>query len=748
MIGPPALPDSRDLGRAVPRGAVATLCALILALPTGLAIGHQAKLDSQGRWIHHHTTEYTTCNNIDQNADLETQASNARNNWGWNDGNPISVLRLPPQTECHPGSGAEAHIQLIDGNYGNTGWRASSMDDANPSANAAYHGRHTHIAFNLSASWFNYTNYDRRALVCRELGQVLGIERVFSGQWAAHAADNDCMSFGGSPPDQVSKDENAISFTYTDRALLNGHSATTLGANYSAGAHEISMTLSGSLMDRIALRGSLTGDSYSLQVVAKPGSASPPVGVERLEALIDGVPMSGYPVLQPCSSGACEIERTINVDTSGLPDGPHVLTLRAVDALGLPASRTVEFEVDRSGSIFHAWEVTDNPAQGGATLLEQWGDPATDQSRVEDDDTVTTRAPLPCSSGPGTCMTMRQLSTVGQSSAYVEYAGVDSQDRRIEGRAPMLDTVRGMGSPIATGSLASLLQTWQVPPSGHGETVELYESTEAVLPDEASMTSETTPLSQVRHRVWVDAATGLPLRTEVLNSSGTLVGRTFTTYDPQRLTAGQLSDSHFAVPKPPSTVLEKRVHLYPQAVSTVTDAGTGLIFSGYSLGDEPVLGGRSYCLASVAKVSTIEPATSLPSGPGEDLPAASRSHETVVDYAYNELPANAQCNVGRAPTGSPDLQVMSELAGAPETATTYSEYKQEAEAIASGDPGGVFRATLGGTSTSAYAVPVPNPDLSAADNLSALAEDGVTQVTITGDLADAEVEAAIGGLVR
>jgi hypothetical protein len=358
---------SRDDRIEMPKGAVALLCAAILALPAGLAIAHNPKFDSGGGWIHHHTTSYATCNYINQNADLELQGTNARQHWmslsQTSNGSTygLSDVSLPSQSDCHPGGGNQTHIQLQDAYYGNTGWRASSTDEQG--ANAYYHAVHTHINFNLSASWTGYTGYDRRALACKEIGQVIGVERVFSGEWAGHGANNDCMSFGGSPSGQVSKAENASNYTYTDKS--GAHSRDLLNQRYRD--HAVDLSVEGPLADADSQL--LEDVQYDLWI-----DASSPAGMQRLAVLVDG--QEAVVVAEPCplDDEDCAEDYVFEFLTADYSPGSHTIKVVATDAMGGSASETFTVQVG-SGPVDdeQPFDATPAPVDGSGPGCTPFG---------------------------------------------------------------------------------------------------------------------------------------------------------------------------------------------------------------------------------------------------------------------------------------------------------------------------------------------------------------------------------------
>ena len=230
----------------VPRGPVIVLCALLLALPAAFAAGHELRYDAQDRWVHHHTTDYTTCNDIDQDSNLRAKATEARQDW--HALRDETGVRVPPQAACHPPSNDDrVHIELKDGYLGDTGWRASVHDSTVNNAPAGYHARHTHALFNLSDFGPNVTNYVKRTLACRSIGEAMGVQRAPGDE----GANNDCLSFNGNI---------GATDAYTNQP--GPHSVDRLAEAY--GDHGPELDLSGPLHEAAAAERILDERSYEI----------------------------------------------------------------------------------------------------------------------------------------------------------------------------------------------------------------------------------------------------------------------------------------------------------------------------------------------------------------------------------------------------------------------------------------------------------------------------------------------------
>lgn len=218
----------------VPRGAVALLCALVAGPPVAMALAHSPYLDSQGRWIHHHTTSYSYCNAINADPGLRDRANEAATAWE-NATKPSSsepaIIAFPGgTTSCHP-SGADAkHLQLQDGSFGDTGWRVSAFNSSTASENAGFHATHTHVNFNNDTIGSSWDGYEKRAIACKGIGQAIGVKPIAETQWASESTNNDCMSFINR--DQKRESLYPSSFTYSDKP--GPHSQTLVVERYAS----------------------------------------------------------------------------------------------------------------------------------------------------------------------------------------------------------------------------------------------------------------------------------------------------------------------------------------------------------------------------------------------------------------------------------------------------------------------------------------------------------------------------------
>lgn len=344
-------------GRHVPIPLVVVACAAVLSFPAALAIAHQARTLG-GLLVHHHTENYLTCNAIDGNNELKWRADDARKDW-----QNLTMLRLEWTNDCDP---ADSKIKLMDGYYGDTGWRASSIDNDNSNHNAGHHPTiQTRLKFNLSKI-ANWNGFKKRTLACREFGMIIGVQRLSSSQVAGHGGSppNDCMSFRPSE-----SQTSGVDYANVPKA----HSTDLVDQIYTDHRPQIEL-LPGAFKDAIDSGLSLTDTSYEIAVEASDGPyAAPDAGVESVEVEIDGeqVVQRTEPCLTP---GQCALTLEEPLEAANLSDGQHTVSVKATDELGLEGEEVFPVTVDAA------------PPPMNITI--RWIDPATGQ--VFDDPNIDT----------------------------------------------------------------------------------------------------------------------------------------------------------------------------------------------------------------------------------------------------------------------------------------------------------------------------------------------------------------------
>jgi hypothetical protein len=331
----------------VPRGAVLVLCGAIVLPPAGMALSHSLEYNGYSKWIHHHTRAYTICNGFTTTGQEGFFDPGELSIADWDtkmrQGSP--AVTFTEQATCHPTSGTPADLQLQDVSYGDVGWRASDFDDSDSTANAGFHSTHTHLKFNIAQIPNGYGSSNRRALVCRQIGLAVGIDRVRDDQWTAEknavgGNGNDCMSFGGDPSAQTAKWENASNYTYDK--LPGDHTQQKLTAQYAADGPSVP-PFTGSLWTASQQSTTLTQPSYDLHVAATGG---PDVfsGIRSIEIKVDGAVQGQTPVWT-CTSVPCSRTRDWTFTTTAFAPGQHTVEVNVTDQgepghAGLSTSRS------------------------------------------------------------------------------------------------------------------------------------------------------------------------------------------------------------------------------------------------------------------------------------------------------------------------------------------------------------------------------------------------------------------------
>lgn len=132
---------------------------------TTSAYANNAWYDGAGNWIHQHTRNFNSYNEINESTVIYWTYEYARQDW--HDRTTLNFW----QSGSHSGN----IIHADDGWFGLTGWAGL--------ASSAYHTTHSHVIYNL-----NYlgNNTYSRAVACQEIGHVAGLQH----------ASGDCMGAG------------------------------------------------------------------------------------------------------------------------------------------------------------------------------------------------------------------------------------------------------------------------------------------------------------------------------------------------------------------------------------------------------------------------------------------------------------------------------------------------------------------------------------------------------------------------
>jgi hypothetical protein len=328
---------------------------------------------------------------------------------------------------------------------------------------------------------------------------------------------------------------------------------------------------------------------------------------------------------------------------------------------------TAELLLTFLGPVYHGEEWTGDPSdENSDRVSEEWAQLGTYVSRREAGDMIATRANTPCDFDAGqSCAEVRRRTidsqldgaTVDDTDTFSVLKGVSETDPNIPIVADILqpaDIANG-NSPSATGSLTAVLQSWQTPPPAHGSTYELYEADgdEDYNDDPYDSGSGEFPSSTstgtATVRVWVDAATRLPVRQDVVSNSTTV--SSYWTYDDAVIDPTTLPSDFFLVAAPENPDFEESTSYRGAApprslAASRASSATPTI----DLGDAPQIGGTAYCLVTTAQF-----------GLAERDPQVPRSASTIaqVDALYAPTPRGAPCLPGHGAATDATLTVTS-----------------------------------------------------------------------------------------
>jgi hypothetical protein len=367
-----------------------------------------------------------------------------------------------------------------------------------------------------------------------------------------------------------------------------------------------------------------------------------------------------------CPLGQCNDTETRDwiFDADSVGDGDYVIRVVTKDLAGNQGVKDWQVTVDRRGDIYRGKEYTANPASGGQLIGDEWNRLSTMLGRRVEADLITTRDSILCTPGDpaeGQCAELRSRTRYSETSpaegeAWTLHLGSSADDPRIPSGTKLAGFVANFQAspPTSTGNLVSILDVWQVAPPDHGDTFNMYETTFSVDTSQATDGPDgevTTPAQQtLRSRVWVDAKTLMPLKEETAAvSSGTVVARSFWTYDVDRLETSEVASDLFSVPKPTSLVLDKEVTLRGALpVGAQTDVETNSTFTPYYLGTVAVLPNqRGYCLDTSSLMRMVETPVDTLSDPAR---TAFQGPIQTVDVSYSALDTGSTCVAGTQPT--------------------------------------------------------------------------------------------------
>ncbi len=209
---------------------------------------------------------------------------------------------------------------------------------------------------------------------------------------------------------------------------------------------------------------------------------------------------------------------------------------RALDAREVQKSSAAE--------IVHATVYSGNPSAEGELIAEEWAQLGSDNSRREDANGITTSGEIRCRTSSETrCVSLRKEVP---PTGYVETEISLGVSGSPSAGTLLLPRSQVVGREEAAGRLSEILAPWQTPPPGHSTRVIEVELSRS---DDENAYEEPQPDASA-WRFWVDAATRLPLKSElVLGEGGSTVS--YYTYAAEPQNALSLPADFFFV-QPPS----------------------------------------------------------------------------------------------------------------------------------------------------------------------------------------------------
>lgn len=493
-------------------------------------------------------------------------------------------------------------------------------------------------------------------------------------------------------------------------------------------------------------------------------------GAKSIEIYVDGVSQrsrGGYVSTSCPVSGACRRALDWTLRPDDYTDGDHTIRIVARDELADPnatiagshtATKDFQITVDRRGNIYHGTLYSGDPAGNGELGIEEWAKAGTHTARSEGLDAIRTRSPVPCNdsqpSGPQ-CAELRTRTLDSQidsanEDAYSSYRGTHEDDLEVDEGADLVEPANYAADgidPVGSGSINDALAPWQHPPPAHAATYQLYEveGDEVVSDtDVGGEASDEATTVRFKTRIWVDAATKLPLKQVTTDPGGVESGAQYWTYARGRLTDNEVPSDFFKVPPPSAAGQSTSVHYRGSStIGTQTDSDSGGSFQSYDLGSQVDVAGQTYCLANTARVTFREPGVAP--NPGGDPDAQTRDLrkiDTVQSY-YNVVGADDTCVPGSGSSDQPALMIDT-YAKASQVAAAYrDEIVTTATAIQT-DPldsdflraGSTF-VLIDGAVQHAYSAPIDS------SSITTLVETDTTTIMITG----AMTRAALPGLM-
>lgn len=507
-----------------------------------------------------------------------------------------------------------------------------------------------------------------------------------------------------------------------------------------------SVSISGTLRERE--EDALYGASYLLKVAASDGSAqNPQSGVRSIDILVDGI--SQLPLLdKPCLEANCSLTRDFVFASDAYEDGWRRIEVVVKDQAGNVTREAWRVLNDRRGSVYEARLYAEPPALGGELITREWAELGTLHGRSEDGlGGIATRDVVECDQDqlppPDTCDEVRILRPADDVNAeaqegYLVYRGSSQADPDLPRPIKLLE--RPETEETGSGPIGEAVEPWQVLPPVHGTRFMRFDDV-----TDQKFAGDPPESVQVRRSVWIDEATGFPLKTEGVSLlDGSVLWRYYWTYEKARAERAELPPDHFAVGRPPGTGRDERATLFGDAPlgPQIADA-SGASFTPYALGDRALVGTTEACLSLGAVVSFESHYPPDEAGGDPEAPAESpTADETYSEIDY--LPASsAGCDESGLGNAEPMLSVQTfpaESGAASEWRSTYMEHADDVQANPT-DPtyfrAGVVDVFSSGVHQKAYLITIDE------ERSSVLLEVGESTLIITGEFGRAEVPALV-----
>lgn len=346
-----------------------------------------------------------------------------------------------------------------------------------------------------------------------------------------------------------------------------------------------------------------------------------------------------------------------------------------------------ELRTDLIGAdVYHAQHFGGDQAAAGDLLAEEWIVAGMKIARREIADMINTRTNVPCQDNVPTgpwCAELRWRTLESQFEGagpddldtFAEHRGASQVDPNVDQIASLLDPIEfaaARRAPVATGLIADALASWQVPPPGHAATYEAYEvsgqfSYNSGQPDPVTGEfGDGVAYGTSTMRVWVDAATKLPLR-ETLTVAGESE-TSYWNYDSSVAAPASLPADFFRVAEPAEAALRQSVaYQADQPPAQLKDAQSATAFTPYTLGNQRVLAGQGLCLATTLVFKQSERGEDNADGRPRNV-----SPITRLDALYAPRPAHGPCRSGTGQSVDAVLTVTS-VARTSSVAAAYRE---------------------------------------------------------------------------